>query len=61
MAESTDNKRRKIAGFTTLCLGFLMILANAVDYLLDLDANLMPLMMIGLALVAVGANLTARQ
>ncbi len=61
MSEASDSKRRKIAGFIALCLGFLMILANAVDYLLDLDENLMPLMIIGLALVAVGANLTARQ
>ncbi len=61
MTEASDSKRRKIAGFTALCLGFLMILANALDYLLDLDANLMPLMIIGLALVAVGANLTVKQ
>ena len=39
----------------------LMIAANALGYLFGWDADLVPLMIIGLALVVVGINLSARE
>ena len=41
-------------------VGFLMILINALDYLLGWDQELMPLMIIGLVLVITGMNLSRK-
>ncbi len=60
MSEFTDTKGRKIAGYAVLIVGFLMIVANALDYLLGWGAGLFPLMIIGLALVVVGTGLYTR-
>ncbi len=50
----------KVAGYAMLIAGFLMILANALGYLLGWSANLMPMFIIGLALVVVGMGVSAR-
>ena len=42
-----------------LCAGFLMIVANALDYLLGWGRDLFPLLIIGLSLVVVGVNLSS--
>ena len=39
-------------------IGFLMILANAINYLLDWGRQMTPLMIIGLVLVVTGMNLS---
>lgn len=61
MIEASGNKRRKKTGNAIMLAGFIMILANALDYLLAWEANLFPLMIIGLSLVAIGANLSVRR
>ena len=60
MIDASDTKRRKHTGNAMMFAGFMMILANALDYLLGWEANLFPLMIIGLSLVAIGANLSVR-
>jgi len=52
---------RKTAGNIVAALGFLMILANALDYLLGWGFNLVPLLIIGLVLVAVGLRLSTQR
>jgi len=42
-------------------IGILMILANALNYVLDWDRQMTPLMIIGLVLVVTGMNLSRRQ
>jgi len=53
--------RRKTAGKLISAIGFLMILANAIGYLLGSDVNAVPLLTIGLVLVAVGLGLSANR
>jgi hypothetical protein len=58
MTEVSSPNRKKTAGSIVSAVGFLMILANALDYLLGWNANLIPLLIIGLVLVAVGLLLS---
>ena len=58
MTDSTNLHRKKTAGRLMAAVGFLMVLANALDYLLGWDVNLVPLMIIGLVLVVTGINLS---
>jgi len=51
---------RKTAGYVIAGIGFLMILANALEYLLGWDTEFTPLMTIGLVLVVSGMSLSAR-
>ena len=41
-------------------IGLLMILVNALNYVLDWDGEFMPLMIIGLVLVVTGMNLAKK-
>lgn len=59
MREPSKNPHRKTAGQVIAGLGLVMILANALGYLLAWPADLMPLLIIGLMLVAVGVNLAS--
>lgn len=58
MTEVSRPNRKKTAGDIVSGMGFLMILANALDYLLGWDANLIPLLIVGFVLVAVGLGLS---
>ena len=60
MSNTAGQSRGKIAGYLMAGAGFLMIVANALDYLLGWGANLMPLFIIGLGLVVAGMGLSAR-
>ena len=60
MSDSANQSRKKTAGYLIAGTGFLMILANALDYLFDWGATLMPLFIIGIALVVTGMGLSAR-
>lgn len=59
MREPSKNPHHKTAGRVIAGLGLVMILANALGYLLAWPADLMPLLIIGLILVAVGVNLAS--
>jgi hypothetical protein len=61
MNKVSSRNSKKIAGNIVSVVGFLMILANALDYVLGWDANLVPLLIIGLVLVAVGLGLSTNR
>lgn len=61
MTNSTNSGRKRLAGRLMATVGFLMVLANAFDYLLGWDGNLIPLLIIGLVLVATGLSLSTRR
>jgi len=61
MTRSTNLGRKRVAGRLIATVGFLMILVNAFDYVLGLDGNLTPLLVIGLVLVVTGLSLSTRQ
>jgi hypothetical protein len=61
MTNSTNLGRKKLAGRLMTTVGFLMILANALDYLLGWDGKLIPLLIIGLVLVVTGLSLSTRR
>ena len=52
---------QKIFGYALIIVGFLMILANAVNYMRVFNVDLFPLMIIGLALLVVGRSLIPRR
>jgi len=49
--------KNKTRGQIMVVVGFLMILANALNYLLSWDGNYTPLGIIGLVFVAVGLRM----
>jgi hypothetical protein len=57
MTNSTKQISKKTAGYVMAGIGLLMILANALDYVLGWGGEFMPLMIIGLVLVVTGMNL----
>lgn len=61
MINSTNLGRKRLAGQLMVALGFVMILANALDYLLGWGADLIPLLIIGLVLVVSGLSLSTRR
>lgn len=61
MTNSTKSGRKWLAGRLMATLGFLMILANALDYLLGWGGKLIPLLIIGLVLVVTGLSLSTRR
>ena len=61
MTNSTNLGRRRLAGRLMATAGFLMIFANALDYLLGWDGELVPLLIIGLVLVVTGLSLSTRR
>ena len=61
MTNSTNLGRKRLAGRLMAAVGFLMILANALDYLFDWDGNFIPLLIIGLVLVVTGLSLSTRR
>ena len=61
MTKVSGRSSKKTAGNIVSVVGFLMILANALDYVLGWDANLVPLLIIGLVLVAVGLGLSTNR
>jgi len=61
MTNSPKQNGKKTAGYVMAGVGFLMILVNALDYLLGWDGEFMPLMIIGLVLVVSGMNLSRRR
>jgi len=60
MNKSRAQSSKKIRGYVMAGVGLLMILANALDYLLGWDTDLMPLMIIGLVMVVTGMNLSRK-
>ena len=61
MTKVPNPNRKMTAGKIISAVGFLMILANALDYLLGWDKNLVPLLIIGLVLIAVGLSLSTNR
>ena len=61
MTKSTNLGYRRLAGRLMATVGFLMIFANALDYLLGWDVKLVPLLIIGLVLIVTGLSLTTRR
>jgi hypothetical protein len=61
MESEQSQQGRKTSGYLMAGVGFLMILANAVNYLLDWGRQMTPLMIIGLVLVVTGMNLAKRR
>lgn len=61
MKSNPKSDRRRNAGMFLASIGFLMILANACDYILGWNVNLMPLLISGLGLVLIGMNLSMRE
>lgn len=61
MTNSTKFGRKRLAGRLMATAGFLMILANALDYLLGWDGELVPLLIIGLVLIVTGLSLSSRR
>ena len=49
---------RKTAGTVMSVVGFLMILANALDYLLGWQGDFTPLWMMGLVVVVIGMHIS---
>ncbi len=60
MTDSPRQDSKKTAGYVMAGVGFLMILVNALDYLLGWEGEFMPLMIIGLVLVVTGMNLSRK-
>ena len=60
MANIPEQFSKNIAAYLMAGIGLLMILANALNYVLGWDGNLMPLMIIGLVLVVTGMNLSRK-
>ena len=56
MTITPKQNSKKNAGHIMAGIGLLMILANALNYVLDWDGEFMPLMIIGLVLVVTGMN-----
>lgn len=61
MVVTADRNRKRTAGLIMAAAGFVLILANALDYLFGWEANLVPLFIIGIMLVVVGTSLSARK
>ena len=61
MTSGTNLGRKRFAGQLIAAVGFLMILANALDYLLGWDGKFIPLLIIGLVLVVSGLSLSTRR
>jgi len=60
MTDKTKQNSKKIAGYVMASIGLLMILANALNYVLGWGGELVPLMIIGLVLVVTGMNLSRK-
>ena len=60
MTNNPKQNRKKNAGYVMAGIGLLMILANALNYVLGWDGEFMPLMIIGLVLVVTGMNLVKK-
>ncbi len=58
MTNNPTRSRKKTAGHVMAAAGFLMILLNALDYLLGWQVNLSPMLIVGLALVVSGTHLS---
>ena len=58
--DSRKQRRARTAGYAIASLGFLMILGNALNYLLEWGHQMVPLMIIGLVLVVTGMNLSRK-
>ena len=52
---------KKAAGYMMAVVGLLMILVNALDYLLDWNGEYVALLIIGLVLVVTGMNLSRKK
>lgn len=61
MTKVSSRNSKRTTGNIVSAVGFLMILANAFDYVLGWDANLVPLLIIGLVPVAVGFGLSTNR
>ena len=61
MTNSLKQNGKKTAGYVMVGVGFLMILVNALDYLLGWDGQFLPLMIIGLGLAVTGMNLSRKR
>ena len=57
---SPGKNRKKTIGFIMIGVGFMMIFANGLDYVYGWGGKLIPLMIVGLALVVSGATLSSK-
>ncbi len=57
MTDTINQNRKRTVGYVMAGAGCLMILANALDFALGWEANLIPLFIIGIALASVGMSL----
>jgi hypothetical protein len=53
-----SSESRKTAGIIMSAIGFLMIVTNALDYLLGWEADFTPLWLIGLVMVVIGMHMS---
>ncbi len=60
MTNITKQNSKKSTGYVMAGIGLLMILANALNYVLGWDGEFTPLMIIGLVLVITGMNLSKK-
>jgi hypothetical protein len=60
MTSNPKQNSKKNAGYVMAGIGLLMILANALNYILGWDGDFMPLMIIGLVLAVTGRNLSKK-
>jgi len=60
MTNNTKQNSKKNAGYVMAGIGLLMILANALNYMLGWGGQFLPLMIIGLVLVVTGMNLAIK-
>jgi hypothetical protein len=60
MTNNTKQSSKKTSGYVMASIGLLMILANALNYVLGWDGEFTTLMIIGLVLVVTGMNLVKK-
>jgi len=60
MIDSPKQSSGKTTGYLMAGIGLLMVLANALNYVLGWDGEFVPLMIIGLVLVVTGMNLSRK-
>ncbi len=58
VSTQSSSSTRKTAGTIMSAVGFLMILANALDYILGWQAEFTPLWMMGLVVVVIGMHIS---
>ena len=57
LVDKSKLANRRVAGYFAAVVGFLMLVSNALGYLLDWPRDHTPFLIIGLVLVVTGINL----